>query len=127
MCQCKKGSGCGCCSSCECGCQKSQCGCKSSCGCGSSCCSKDDCCKPEKFLELADQAWKEVLKEKIKKHIEANSKNLDELAAIISEANHERWSRKMDGKQCGCCFEEKLENFFGRTCSTNGHKDVKNK
>src|SRR4051812_17667548 len=101
MCGCKSGScgsgcGCGCncqCSDCSCN-KQSSCGCEKS-GCGSSCGSSGNCCdKAKKFLELADQAWKEVLKEKIKKHIEANDKNLDELAKLISDTNHKRWKKK---------------------------------
>jgi len=58
----------------------------------------------------------EVLKEKIKENIKANSKNMDELARMISEANHERWKKKMDEKSCCGCFEEKLKNFFEQSC-----------
>ena len=115
-----------------CHCQKQSCGCsKEGCGCGChqssgscSCCSqlKGSCGNEDhashKFLELADQAWMEVLKEKIKEHIKANAKHIDELARLIAEANHERWKKKMDQK-CSCGnFEEKLKNFFEQSCRT---------
>lgn len=95
-----------------------------SCGCGC-CCNKGpeqksgqgECNFAEKFLELADCAWMEVLKEKIKEQIRTHSKNLDELAAIIAEANHVRWHKKMEKKQCCKGFEEKVRGFFEKSGS----------
>lgn len=119
MCQCKSSCGCGCQSSKSC-CSEQECGKNQSCGCSSckSSCGEGSGGFAHKFLELADQAWKEVLKEKIKKHIEVESKNLDELAKLISDANHERWKKKMESSHCCGCFEEKLENFFNQSCQT---------
>lgn len=120
MCDCKKESCCGK----ECGCSSSCCdsscktGCGSGCGCG---CNSGEADKGKKLLYLADQAWMELLKDKIKKHIEANDKKLDELAKIVSEANHERWKRKMEKEQCCSTYREKLEALFG-SCSTNCRK-----
>jgi len=55
---------------------------------------------PEKLLCLADEAWKEVLKEKIKQEIEkASGPKLTELAKLVTEANHKRWSHLIEGKQ----------------------------
>lgn len=69
----------------------------------------------EAFLELADEAWMEVLKEKIKDHIRAKDARINELATIIAEANHERWKQKMVGKH-GCdSFKEKLHHYFEGT------------
>jgi hypothetical protein len=94
------------------------------------CCSShhhhhDECCGDgrhheasgsEAFLELADEAWMEVLKDKIKAHILANDTKMDELAKIISEANHARWKMKMAGKH-GCDdFKQKLHDYFGSDC-----------
>lgn len=111
---------------CSCSCHKS-CGSHSSCceskGCGCGCqCKQGSCDYAAKFLELADQAWIEVLKEKIKEHIQSNAKNMDELARLISEANHERWQKKMENKQCTGGFEEKLRDFFHMSCQTGCHK-----
>lgn len=65
----------------------------------------------------------EVLKEKIKDHIRSNAKNMDELARLISEANHERWQKKMENKECTGCYEEKLRDFFhSYSCQTQGKK-----
>lgn len=134
MCHCQSscGSNCGCgCKSQGCSCGCSQCGGKKSCGCDCGCC-KDQhkgCDYAAKFLELADQAWMEVLKEKIKDHIRSNAKNLDELAGLISEANHEKWQRKMEDKQCCGGYEAKLKEYFHsccqNQCSTNSPQQKK--
>lgn len=48
------------------------------------------------LLHLADDAWMELLKEKIKEQIlKKNGKQLDKLAALVSNANHSRWQHKM--------------------------------
>lgn len=91
------------------------------------CCSKDQC-KPaqecsvetkhegigEWLLSVADEAWTEVLKEKIKEHILATQGDrMAELAKIVSEGNNARWKNKMEKKH-GCMdFKEKLGRFFG--------------
>lgn len=51
-----------------------------------------------KFLQLADEAWTEVLKEKIKEHIKAESKAIDQFAKLVAEANYERWKKKTQEK-----------------------------
>src|SRR5436853_7817118 len=109
---CHHHSSCGCQSQgCTCGCHHAQCGCQKSCGgqqqsCG---CQSKQCgcgCKhcgcdyAAKFLELADHAWMELLKEKIKEQIQSHSKNMDELARLIAEGNRERWQSKMENQQC---------------------------
>lgn len=94
------------------------------------CCSSHKCCchlKSEckegecsdenfskKLLQLADEAWMEVLKEKIKEQIKTSSnKNLDELAKLVSEANEMRWRNKMNSKNACHSFTEKIAKFFG--------------
>lgn len=108
------------------------CNCHDHCGdhCSSCCSSHHDhhgCCGEghhhhhevsgsEAFLELADEAWMEVLKEKIKAHIVANDTRLNDLAKIIAEANHCRWKMKMASKH-GCDdFKQRLHDFFGSDC-----------
>lgn len=120
MCQCKGQSSCCSSSGCGCSCQQKSAG---ACGC---CGHKEGSCGAknadgswgEKFLALADQAWMEVLKEKIKENIKANGKHMDELARLISETNHDRWKKKMDAKNCCSCFEDKLKGFFEQSCKT---------
>lgn len=75
--------------------------------------SEDSCDFSKQLLGLADEAWTEVLKEKIKKKIEeSNGKKLDQLAQIVSDANNARWHAKL-AKKKGCSdFHEKIRNFF---------------
>lgn len=128
MCQCQSKSCCcssgssGCGSKSSCGCQKSQCG-QQSCSSGSCGSGSGKCDFPKKFLELADQAWMEVLKEKIKERILSNAPQMDELAGLISEANHERWQKKMENEQCCGCYEERLREFFKKSCPTSAKKN----
>lgn len=96
---------------CSCSCHQSVCGC----GCHSQS-KKSGCDYAEKFLELADQAWMEVLKEKMKDQIRNSAKNMDELARLVTEANHQRWQKKMENKECAGGYEEKLKNFFHQCC-----------
>jgi len=108
-------------------------GCSSSSSCSSShegCCSTHECSCPchaqhkdaeahdaftQFLLEVADEAWTEVLKDKIKEHIlSTQNDRMTELAKIVSEGNNTRWKNKME-KKAGCAeFKEKLCNFFGR-------------
>ena len=66
------------------------------------------------LLAVADSAWMEVLKDKIKEHILATeNERMTELAKLLAEGNHARWKLKMVKKQ-GCMeFKEKLCRFFG--------------
>ncbi len=68
------------------------------------------------LMETADEAWMEVLKDKIKEHILATQNDrMTELAKIVSETNNHRWKNKMEKKQ-GCAdFKEKLCRFFGQS------------
>lgn len=65
------------------------------------------------LYEVADEAWTEVLKEKIKEHILSNqSERMTELAKIVSDGNSQRWKHKMEKKHACGDFKEKLRNFF---------------
>lgn len=67
------------------------------------------------LLEMADLAWMEVLKEKIKEQILAtNGKHLDKLAKLVSDANNERWKHKMANKKVSSDYREKITNFFNQ-------------
>jgi hypothetical protein len=102
----------------------------SSCSSNESCCPTSACCCPchakhceedqhdafaSCLLEAADEAWMEVLKDKIKEHIlSTQNDRMSELAKIVSEGNSQRWKNKME-KKAGCSdFKEKLCNFFGQ-------------
>jgi hypothetical protein len=68
------------------------------------------------LLEIADEAWTEVLKDKIKEHIVATQNDrMKELAKIVSEGNSHRWKLKGEKKQAISSFKEKLGGFFGQS------------
>lgn len=95
---------------------------KCSCPChqGQSCCGhdhahhhEDECGFSKKLIELADEAWMCLLKEKIKAQIASTSgANLDKLAKIVSDANHARWKSKLAGKTEKENFEDQISEFF---------------
>jgi hypothetical protein len=69
----------------------------------------------EELLQLADEAWMDVLRCKVKDKIKENSgDHLDQLAAIIAEGNHNRWKIKMSAKQNINDFKSKMRDFFNR-------------
>ncbi len=78
-------------------------------------CGQDNCCDEEKghtgmILGLANAAWTELLKEKMKKAYEkAAGSKMDKIAAIGVEANIEMWRGKMQEKAKWAEFEEKLD------------------
>lgn len=93
-----------------------------SCGCGCGCGSHhhhhegEGCHCAEKFLEIADEAWKEVLKEKIKAQIIAHKgEHLDKLAELIAKANGARWKHKISSKTKTNEFKDALKELFS-TC-----------
>ena len=54
----------------------------------------------ELLIQLADDAWMEVLKEKIKDEIRRISgEHLSETAKLVAAANHARWHDKMEQKK----------------------------
>lgn len=90
------------------------CGCGCGCGCGGHHHHDEDKCHcAEKFLEIADEAWKEVLKEKIKaKIIAKKGEHMDKLAEMVAMANGEKWKHKITAKlKCGQ-FKDDLKEFF---------------
>ncbi|MBY0551610.1 MAG: hypothetical protein K2W95_30285 [Candidatus Obscuribacterales bacterium] len=61
---------------------------------------EQECNLHEKLLCLADEAWKEVLKEKIKAEIEKSAgEKLTKLAKVVAEANGRRWQFMIQGKK----------------------------
>ncbi|MDP1834958.1 MAG: hypothetical protein Q8K75_03420 [Chlamydiales bacterium] len=101
----------GCCG----GCCNCQCHSKS---CGSE---HEECHFTDELIEMADEAWMEVLHEKIKERIIAKSGGrLDELAAIVADANADRWKHKLgQHKQCDD-FKAKVAHFFEQSCCDKG-------
>ena len=97
-----------------------------------SCCGEDQCHNDERcsdqacrcnchkkhkychqLLELADDAWMEVLKEEIKKEIVKNSgAHLKKMAELVTKTNHKRWTEKIEEKHNIEVFEEELRNLM---------------
>lgn len=72
-----------------------------------------DCCCSEKFLKLADEAWMEVLKEKIKDEIRKEKEcGLIKLAEIIAKANSEKWKHKIGLKMKRENYKDTLKEYF---------------
>lgn len=101
----KCGCGCGCSSSCGCGCQSGgKCGCKGK-----------NTCYSDQLLALADEAWEELLKDKIKAEIlKKSDKNLTELAQAVTEANHIRWKALMTEKSNDDNFKDRLQDILSQ-------------
>jgi hypothetical protein len=83
----------------------------------------DGCCSHEhhhecedfahELLLLADEAWMEVLKEKIKDQIrQHNGAHLDALAKLVAESNNSRWKNKLDLQGSVREFKDQLSDFF---------------
>jgi hypothetical protein len=65
------------------------------------------------MLHLADEAWLEVLKEKIKGEIIKNSgAHLDKLAKLLADSNKTRWKEKIEEEKSEEEFEHQLKHFF---------------
>lgn len=67
----------------------------------------------EKFLSIADEAWKEVLKEKIKnKILEKNGGHIEKLAELVATANGEKWKHIISAKTKCNQFRDSLKDFL---------------
>ncbi len=67
-----------------------------------------ECNLHEKLLCLADEAWKEVLKDKIKQEIEkSQGAKLNSLAKLVAETNGRKWAYMIQGKKA--CEEYKTQ------------------
>jgi hypothetical protein len=59
--------------------------------------------------KLANQAWDELFKEKVKKHYEENiGKKMDENAEIVAEQAIHIWKNKMANREAKKEYEHKL-------------------
>lgn len=103
--------------------------CNSSCQCPCHHHHEEDCHQHEsgsfadQLLHLADEAWMEVLKEKIKKDIETKEgSQLDELAKLITQSNHQRWIAKMEEKKTGTEFQSQLQSLMHQECKDGSCK-----
>ncbi len=78
------------------------------------CCGSKGCCEEEKsmgamIMKLANEAWDDLMKEKMKSSYEkAMGSKMDKAAQIGVEACIMYWGNKMKGKVAWAEFEEKL-------------------
>lgn len=85
-------------------------GCGSDCSCGGneSCCGEETS-KSEMFMELANEAWAELMKEKMKAVYEKSmGDKMNKVAAVSVEACMAYWMQKMKSEASCAEFEEKL-------------------
>jgi hypothetical protein len=77
------------------------------CGSGSSDCGQSSGCEmTDMFMKLGNQAWEELMVEKMKKQWEAlRGQNMDKMAQAGVEASMAYWQHKMEGKMK--CHESK--------------------
>ncbi len=77
-----------------------------------------ECCDmPEKLLALADEAWFEVLKEKMKAEISTTcGDRLDKLAKLVTETNQDKWMHTIQGKVKCEEYKENLKAMFAGKC-----------
>lgn len=67
----------------------------------------------DQLLKLADEAWMEVVKEKIKDNIKkTSSEHLDQLAQLVSKTNKQRWIGIMAQAQNSEDFERSLRDLM---------------
>lgn len=85
---------------------------------GSTCTTKNatgecSCDMPEKLLALADEAWSELLKEKIKAEISKScGEGMDKLAKLVAETNKAKWAHTIQGKVKCNEYKDKLKAIF---------------
>jgi hypothetical protein len=98
------------------------------CNCCCCCHSHSECHQgPHKYseilLQLADEAWMEVVKEKIKEEIlKQSGQHLNQLAKLVSTSNHIRWKEKMAEKKNVEDFEESLRDLMRQQHSKSSGK-----
>ncbi len=84
-------------------------GCGSDCSCGNEGCCKEEMSKGEMFMDMANEAWHELMKEKMKHAYEkAIGEKMSKAAAVSVEACMAYWSQKMKNEASCAEFEDKI-------------------
>lgn len=69
----------------------------------------------EELLALADEAWMELIKDKIKEEIKKHSgEHIEQIASLVAKANHARWNYKIDEKKNHHMYEDELNSLIFR-------------
>jgi hypothetical protein len=80
--------------------------------------SEGECNFHEKLLALADDAWMELLKDKIKAEIEKSSgQHMDNIAKLVADANCARWGNMIQAKVKCNEFKESLKALMIGGCT----------
>ncbi|MFM7469279.1 MAG: hypothetical protein ACKO37_07265 [Vampirovibrionales bacterium] len=86
------------------------------------------CCLSEKLLHIAEEAWHELMKEKIKVAMEASCGDaMTHLAQAAAQASKAQWeaklSAKMATKQASHHLKDVICKTFSRSCEnpSSGH------
>lgn len=75
------------------------------------------CNMHEKLLTLADDAWMELLKEKIKANIEkSNGPHMDKIAKLVADTNCARWGHMIQAKVKCNEYQENLKALMTDGC-----------
>ena len=86
---------------------KSGCGCENSCSCES--CGEESVSHSKMMMDLANDAWEELMMEKMKSSYEkAVGDKMNKAAQVCVEACIAYWGQKMKGEASWAEFEEKL-------------------
>ena len=74
-----------------------------------------ECNMPEKLLKLADEAWFELLKEKIKGRIQQTcDEKMNKLAELVADTNQQRWIHMIQGKMKCEEYKESIKDLFAQ-------------
>ncbi|MFQ5645871.1 MAG: hypothetical protein ACE5GM_02990 [bacterium] len=78
----------------------------------------DECCNmPGKLLSLADQAWEELLKEKMKAEIQkSRGEKMDKIARLVVEADLAKWGHMITGKAKCEEYKQSLKELVISNC-----------
>lgn len=77
-----------------------------------------ECNMHEELLALADDAWMELLKDKIKAEIEkANGPHMDKIAKLVADANCAKWGNMIQAKVKCNEYKENLKALMIGGCT----------
>jgi hypothetical protein len=105
----------------------------SHCGCSChscTCCSHhehEEGCDSERLLAIADMAWVEVLKDKIKQNILTSDHRIDEIAKIVAETNRDFWRLEMAQASTEEHYDRRISEIMGDACRVPHEQPKKNK
>ncbi len=77
----------------------------------------EECDMSGKLICLADEAWSELLKEKMKAEIQKScGEDMDKIAKFVTDTNNARWSYMIKGKAKCEEYKQKLKELIISSC-----------